>query len=56
MTALDLAVVETAPRQTFIPREQFHLRSPARLILETDIGELLAAVVAHDRAGVQFGE
>jgi hypothetical protein len=29
-------------------------RSPARLILEIDIGELLAAVVADDKAGVLF--
>lgn len=31
--------------------EQLGGRSPARLILEIDIGELLAVGVAHDKAG-----
>jgi hypothetical protein len=34
--------------------EQLGHRSPTRFILEIDIGERLAAVIAHDKAGVQF--
>jgi hypothetical protein len=37
------------PRLVF--REQLGSRSPAGLILEIDIGELLAVVIAHDKAG-----
>ena len=37
-----------------IARQQFRRRLSPRLILETDVGELLAAAVANDRAGVQF--
>jgi hypothetical protein len=34
--------------------EQLCGRSPARLLLEIDIGELLSVVVAHDKAGAQL--
>ena len=33
-------------------REQLGRRSPARLVLEVDVSELLAVVIAHDIAGV----
>jgi hypothetical protein len=32
----------------------FAAESPPRLVLEIDIGRLLAVVIAHDKAGVQF--
>jgi len=32
----------------------FAAESPPRLVLEIDIGKLLAVVIAHDKAGVQF--
>jgi hypothetical protein len=35
-------------------RQQLSRRSPARLILEIDVGQLLAGVIHHDEAGVQF--
>jgi len=38
------------PRLIF--REQLGRRSPARLVLEVDVSELLAVVIAHDIAGV----
>jgi hypothetical protein len=34
--------------------KQLGRRSPARLILEINVSELLPAVVAHDKAGIQF--
>jgi hypothetical protein len=40
------------PRLVF--GEQLSYRSPARLILEIDVSELLAVGVAHDKAGFQL--
>jgi hypothetical protein len=40
------------PRLAFA--EQLRLRSPDWLILEINIGGLLAALVANDKAGIQF--
>jgi hypothetical protein len=34
--------------------KQLGRRSPARLVLEINVSELLPAVVAHDKAGIQF--
>jgi hypothetical protein len=41
-----------APR--LVLREQLGRRAPAGLILEIDIGKRLAAVVADDKARIQF--
>jgi hypothetical protein len=37
-----------------VPREQFRRRSPTRLILEIDVGELLAGAVPHDEGGTNI--
>jgi hypothetical protein len=51
-TSVALATWQSS-RQSFAPHpsEQLRRRSASRLILEIDIGELLPAVVAHDKGG-----
>jgi hypothetical protein len=43
-----------AATSRLILREQLRGRSSARLLLEIDVGELLAIVVAHHKAGGLF--
>ncbi len=61
LTAIPLLVIigwsqSTVPPQCVhrLGKRQCRVLLPARLILEIDIGERLAVVVVHDKAGVQF--
>ncbi len=49
-----LWLVRKLDEPRLILREQLGCRSPADLLLEVDIRELLAAVVFHDKARFQF--